>query len=664
MKNLAVVAAGENTSMAFRGQLYRLLGNRVNVSHYCLAEGLPNVIEADVALFASAETHSRARSHVSEGTPFLVARRSIDYHEIGKLFEIPAGTDVLLVNDLVSSTEETIALLQTLGINHINYHPYAPQMKTHAVFPIAVTPGERQLVPSFVQKIIDIKTRLIDLTTLVELLLALGLLADYVDFLSANYVQDMIHLIRNGMETVQKSDRMKATFQTVIQTVHDGIIATDGTGRISVFNPVAEQLFQLDAKSVIGRTKGAVEDGDLRALLNGSSDAGEALIKIKRRHLVVNVTPLQPEQAGAGEVYTFKDVSEIRRLEEVVRRKLLREQKVAKYTFAQIIGESGEIKATLAIAEKMARSDSTILIQGESGTGKEMIAQGIHNASPRREGPFVAVNFAALTENLLESELFGYVEGAFTGASRGGAPGLFEEAHKGTIFLDEIGDAPLSFQVKLLRVLQERQIRRVGSAKVIPIDVRVVVATNRDLKALIAKGTFRQDLYYRLNVLPIRVPPLRSRETDILLLAKAFYESGASGGYSLPAKIYFQWIDAYLMRYAWPGNIRELHNVIEYLVNLSPDRPPEAALLPEDLRLTIGDAAERKLCERRLKALLCEEIASANERNRCVGRRSLAQRLQLPENRVRTLLKKLQAEGTIEQRRGRKGLKINSMDKK
>ena len=172
----------------------------------------------------------------------------------------------------------------------------------------------------------------------------------------------------------------------------------------------------------------------------------------------------------------------------------------------------------------MAKSDSTVFIQGESGTGKELLAQSIHNDSNRSSGPFVAINFAALSETLLESELFGYVEGSFTGAKKGGSSGLFEAAHKGTLFLDEIGDAPLPFQVKLLRVLQERQIRRVGSIKVIPIDVRVIVATNHNLKEHIKAGLMREDLYYRLNVLPIKMPALRERKEDILPLAYSFYK--------------------------------------------------------------------------------------------------------------------------------------------
>ncbi|MDF2566308.1 MAG: putative sigma54 specific transcriptional regulator with sensor, partial [Massilibacillus sp.] len=665
MKNLVVIAMGKNTSTAFREQLHRLLGNRVNVNNYNI-EGnvLPTNIKADLILFASQAAYRRAIAYVNKTCPVLIARRSINYHEVNKLFEIEAGTDVLLVNDLASSANQTIALLQTLGIDHINYYPYAPQTLNYPKLKIAVTPGERELVPDFVEEIIDIKTRLIDITTLVEVLIQLNLLRVYADFMSANYVQDIIRLIKNDNQMIYESNKIKAQFETVIDTVHDGIIAIDGYGKISVFNPVAEKLLNIKAEQAVGYSVNQITNANLLYILDEKNKIKESLVKVNRHYLIVNIAYMHPENPEFGRVYTFRDVSEIRRLEESIRRKLIQEQKIAKYTFSQVVGQSPVIKQMLNIAEKMALSNSTILIQGESGTGKEIIAQGIHNASPRSSGPFIAVNFAALTENLLESELFGYVEGAFTGAMRGGAPGLFEEAHKGTIFLDEIGDAPLAFQVKLLRVLQEQQIRRVGSSKLIPIDVRVIVATNRDLKELIKKGEFRQDLYYRLNVLPIKVPPLRERGKDILLLAKAFYQNHAKESGDYEAEEYFKKVASCFLEYSWPGNIRELQNVVEYLVNVCPDALPEIDLLADEFRVNYQNGFSIKKIYKATEAEIAKriyaEIDLANKQNYSIGRRSLAERLSLPENQVRYVLQKMQAENRVILQRGRKGLKINT----
>lgn len=655
MKQLAVIANGRNTSEAFRAQLSDVLGERARIAHYCLDEGRQAKIEADVALLSSKETYERARSCLAPSCRVIVARRSINYHEVDKLFTLAPGTDVMLVNDFLCSAEETIALLRTSGADHINYHPYAPEMERYVRCPIAVTPGEKELVPPFAERIIDIKTRLIDITTLIQVLIYMESIEQYADFLSARYVRDMIRLIKRGTEMVRESERMKTQFEAVINTVHDGIIATDEDARVSVFNPVAEELLRLSAREAIGSGAGDWAYEKLRKIMQQATEGKESLVKSHGRTMVVNAVRLRPEE-NSGSLYTLKDVSEIRRLEESIRRRFVNEQKTARYAFSDIVGDSAEIQATLSIARKMADSLSTILIQGESGTGKELIAQGIHNASARRGGPFVAVNFAALTESLLESELFGYVEGAFTGAGRGGAPGLFEEAHKGTIFLDEIGDAPLPFQVKLLRVLQERQIRRVGSAKVIPIDVRVIVATNRDLKALIAQKLFRQDLYYRLHVLPIHVPPLRARGGDILKLAAFFYERIAPPQ-ALPPAQYFAKVAGQMEAYDWPGNIRELQNVVEYLLHICADCPPAPEALPGEF----GARTDARACDiPKLTQRILEEIAAANACGASVGRRSLANRLGLPESRVRRLLQALEQEGRVLPLRGRKGLQLKT----
>lgn len=664
MKTLVVIAIGKNTALACREQLHRLLGNQVNISHYYAEGNLPHNIKADLILFTSQLAYRRAKSYFNKTCPILIARRSINYHEVNKLFQIPAGTDVLLVNDSLASANQTIALLQTLGIDHINYYPFAQGLISYPKLKIAVTPGEKERIPDFVDEIIDIKARLIDITTLVELLLQLRLLDLYADFLSANYVQDILQLIKNGNQMIYESNKMKTQLETILNTVHDGIIATDEMSQISVFNPIAEKLLHVQAQNALHYPIDKITNPNILQIFKEKiNDAQEALLKVNGHHLIVNVSTLYPETNDNSKVYTFKDVSEIRRLEESVRRKLLQEHNIARYTFAQIVGQSKKIRQTLEIAKKMSRSDSTILIQGESGTGKELIAQSIHNASPRHANPFIAVNFAALTENLLESELFGYIEGAFTGANKGGSSGLFEAAHKGTIFLDEIGDAPLPFQVKLLRVLQEQQIRRVGSSKLIPIDVRVIVATNQDLKPLIKKGLFRQDLYYRLNVLPIKIPPLRERVDDILLLCKVFYQNYTHTKDDKQAAIYFQYIAPFLLKYNWPGNIRELQNIIEYLLNICQNKPPRFTDLPEEIQTCCNLKPAAAKNKNQLKSSIYQEIKQANQQNQPIGRRSLAQNLIIPENQVRILLQELAKENCIISQKGRNGLKINPIYK-
>jgi len=273
-----------------------------------------------------------------------------------------------------------------------------------------------------------------------------------------------------------------------------------------------------------------------------------------------------------GAVVTFQSVNRVQELENRIRRKIFLKGHTSKYRFRDILGASPSLKQAIRMAEKYSRVDANVLITGETGTGKELFAHSIHAESPRAEGPFVAVNCAALPEPLLESELFGYAEGAFTGAMRGGKVGLFELAHRGTIFLDEIGELPLSFQAKLLRVLQEREIMRVGDDRVIPVDVRVIAATNLNLQRLTEEGKFRRDLLFRLDVLRVDVPPLRERREDIFFLLRyyldIFAQKFAKGRVLLDPSI-----EEYLCGYSWPGNVRELVNLCERIAALYEGTP-------------------------------------------------------------------------------------------
>lgn len=275
-----------------------------------------------------------------------------------------------------------------------------------------------------------------------------------------------------------------------------------------------------------------------------------------------------------------------------IRIKLHEKGLVAKYRFSDILGQSPAILEAKRLSENFADSQFTVMLYGETGTGKEMFAQSIHNASPRRDGPFVAINCTALNRNLLESELFGYADSSFTGARRGGKAGLFETAHGGTIFLDEIGELPLEFQAPLLRVLQEKEVRRVGDDTVIPVDIRIIGATNRDLLHLVEEGRFRRDLYYRLNVLSVLVPPLRERGDDYLEIARAIYDRVMPQRSADERSAFFRVLGR-CRSYAWPGNVRELTNTVERVSLLLHRGSPEEEVfqsLKMNLWRTAGSA--------------------------------------------------------------------------
>ena len=325
--------------------------------------------------------------------------------------------------------------------------------------------------------------------------------------------------IVNTRNREQKRNRITAA---VLETSHDGVLSIDSEGNILNINNSAMNLLGLENSSETAVSLKAISRQlGLDSSLEGKETAGK-LCRINNRDLLVNTVPLKISSKIIGAVSSFQDVTTIQKIEGKIRRKLTAKGLNAKFHFSDIIGDSSALKNTICEAESYAEVDSSVLIYGESGVGKEMFAQSIHNASSRSNEPFVAVNCAALPENLIESELFGYVPGAFTGASREGKTGLFELAHKGTIFLDEISELPVQTQGRLLRVIQEREIMKIGDDCVIPIDVRIIASSNRHFSDIIEKGEFREDLFWRLNVLHLAIPPLRDRKDDIPVLFNYF----------------------------------------------------------------------------------------------------------------------------------------------
>ncbi|MBB6215750.1 PAS domain S-box-containing protein [Anaerosolibacter carboniphilus] len=373
-------------------------------------------------------------------------------------------------------------------------------------------------------------------------------------------IQSAVEIIHLSRQQMLEAERVKQ----IINFAHEGIIVTDEAGHVTVFNPAAEKLMGIKEEKIIGNRADLFipTTGLIDVLSTGERQIGEVQ-KHKNSTIITNRIPIKIKDKVQGVVATFQDISYIQDIEMKIRSEIYQKGLVAKYTLDHYIGQSDSVKKLISKAKRFAASDSTVLIHGESGTGKEILAQGIHNVSSRRNGPFVAVNCSAIPEHLLESELFGYDEGAFTGAKKGGKMGLFELAHKGTIFLDEIGSISKNLQASLLRVLQEKEVWRVGSNRVIQIDVRIIAATNNNLFEAVEKDLFRKDLYYRLNILKLQTSPLRMRREDIVGLVRHFM-----AGESFDITPDFVKM---LTAYYWPGNVRELQNFIERLILLKDD---------------------------------------------------------------------------------------------
>lgn len=372
----------------------------------------------------------------------------------------------------------------------------------------------------------------------------------------ANNIID-IHKHASGL-----NERLKA----ILDLSPECIISTDSTGKINLINTNAQSLLDLD-QTAIGKHSNGTLPEELVNVLISSTGVSRQIVNIPKGQIAVNSTPITVDEEVIGSVATFSDVTEVQMLEHKIRRELFSKGLVANYSFDDIIGMSENLIKVISEARHYSVSDATILITGESGTGKELFAHSIHQASQRKNGPFVAINCAALPENLLESELFGYEDGAFTGARKGGKPGLFELAHNGTLFLDEIGEMPYQLQARILRVLQSKVVRRVGGDRLIPVNVRIVSATNSELLELVNKGSFRKDLYFRLDVLRIKIPPLRDRLSDIQQLLTYFINK-ISKRYKKPVPALDATMIRHLKLYDWPGNIRELENFVEKYVLL------------------------------------------------------------------------------------------------
>ena len=509
-------------------------------------------LTADLVLITYRAIADEAMRYVAPGTSVLVARRSISFDTVKMLYDIPEGSGVVVANVDRPNAEDALEQIRTL-VPHLHYAAYYPG----AVWPgpnyrYAAIFGEQILPAGKAVTVLNMGTRISDITTCTLVAQHFRILAETQDAIEAAFMKDNIHLAYDYFEQLRKSRELHRNLQTLLDHYDKCILLMDETGRVLFQNRRARRLLsggEAEADALCQVFLKHFRDGD-----------GDFFIRIGSENYYVEI--YAPD--GASSIFvTIDDVEDIEKISNKYKSLLKSKGLVAEYTFQDIICCSAEMRGLVRRAQQFAKTDSTIYISGESGCGKELFAQAIHNASRRRKEAFVAVNFAALSPTLSEAELFGYVEGAFTGAKKGGEKGLFELADKGTIFLDEIGDCSPDIQKKILRVIQERKVMPIGSNRWIPVDIRIISATNQDLEQLVAEKKFRRDLYYRLNVLPIAIPPLRQRREDILPMFRAFLgEFLGPQDYPIDADL-----ENLLENAAWNGNGRELRSIAEYIAN-------------------------------------------------------------------------------------------------
>lgn len=404
--------------------------------------------------------------------------------------------------------------------------------------------------------------------------------------------------VKQTVAYTRKEQEKSSRLQTILNTSNDGIIALDMGKRVQLLNPKATSLLHVD-ETILGKK---VTDSpfplEFKDLLVNNKEYTHELFRYHKNMLSISKHFFKITNIVSGTVVNIQAVQDIQALEGTIRNRIYSKGHIARLNFQDIIGCSPVIQETIETARRYSCTNSNVLLIGESGTGKEVFAQSIHNASPRNQEPFVAINCAAIPDQLLESELFGYASGAFTGAKKDGKPGLFEAAHRGTLFLDEIGEIPLSLQAKLLRVLQEREIMRIGGDKIIHVDVRIIAATNKNLNQLVDDRQFREDLFYRLDVLRVNIPPLVKRPEDIPLLITDYFR------HNFPSTAITEDALKSLSRCRWPGNVRQLYNICERLAVLCENQLIDAKQIThslaadtdETVSIPAEDSAPEEMC--------------------------------------------------------------------
>lgn len=509
------------------------------------------------------------KPYLSKNTPYIVAQRTINYAHIREILELPDDMKVLLVSNMKDAAEETILILKETGIR-LDFQPFYPGTCYDPSVKVAITAGEVELTPASVEKVINIGSRFIDISSIIEIFIHFKMPNFAFNQLSARYIQSLIHVTSELNHEIFTTKMLRNSFEQIVNNIDDAVLLFTKEGLVDAINAKAVDTLNLNGQNTIGKPVNQIVSQSFMEAVESVENEFDIFKDIDRVTYYIRKKQISVDDLSFGTLVLFRKANEIQQIEYNYRNKTKRKNFVAKYTFDDMITENNTILESIRIAKRLAKSNSTILLLGETGTGKEILAQAIHNASPRAYYPFVGVNFAAFSETLLESELFGYEGGAFTGARKDGRSGLFEQAHNGSIFLDEIGDASQAIQNRLLRVLQEREILRVGGEQVISLDLRIIAATNKDLESMIEEGTFRRDLFYRLNVLPIRFPPLRERPEDIRLLTDIFIKEFTKKLNRRPFRFSSAALKA-LNDYPWPGNIRELRNTIEYLAHICSD---------------------------------------------------------------------------------------------
>lgn len=642
---IGIISGVMSTSEALKRQLMEYSQVFKDIDLYGIEDYFPLEINCDLMIYSSQIAYDEIQllNHKIEAKKLIIASRTVNFDTIDSLFKIPKGEKVYVVNDAEPTTLQFMEHLDNIGLEDLKMIPYYPGTKSDPLVRYAISPGTLNYMPDHVEHMINIGPRLFGIETIHQILKAAGLLDSLGRSYSEKYLSKVIDITKRSARYAGEVSSLNERLNLIMSSIDEGIMVIDAKNKISIINKPLLSFLNLPDRNFSGEgIDKVIRNQDIVNFCIGLTQDEESLFSINRINLLFT-----RQKLSYGDIIIFVKNIEERILESNrLNQELVKKGHVAKYTFDHILGKSPAIMEAKYISHKLAKSELTILIEGESGTGKELFASAIHNGSNRANKAFLAINFSAITDELIESELFGYEDGAFTGAKKGGKVGLFEMANGGTLFLDEIGDISPKMQTKLLRVLQEGEIIRIGGTIIKSVNVRIIAATNKNLREMVDRGEFREDLYYRLKMGAVQLPPLRERQSDIPLLIEHLLH----GEYEMNAQA-----ESILIGNKWKGNIRELKGTIEYMKAISEGKLLTERVLPKTLN-------ERKASSIKIndeERIILEFVLKCNEQGISCGRQNIQsmtyERLGLTENQVRSRVQKLVQKKLIQSKAGRAG---------
>lgn len=654
-KKIAVLAIDDPIGNYFLEELKNIFENTIDVDYYTPdMVNKPYISNVDLILYTDPSILIEIIDNIKCNAPILMMKRTISKEVIDTLRAIESGKSAYVANINSFMANETLATLYRLGIKNLKLYPYYEGIVDPKEVDYIITPNEFACIGNLGGEVINIGNRLFDASTVLDIIAYLNIERKFAEKVIKKYASRVPTYWRGLKNTLYDKKMLLGQLEVLLNEFDSGIILCDEKGLVQLSNSKASEIFGIEKEYMEEeRLSQLIVRNKELTILESSDEINGEMVKFNNKNLIISVKKVIYDDVYFGKLIILKYYNELLREQNQLHKKLVGKGYYSKYNFEDILGNHSKLVAAIEIGKKVANSSSSVLLIGESGTGKELFAGAIHNYSERKNKPFIAINCATLPSNLLESELFGYEEGSFTGALKGGKMGVFEKASGGTLFLDEIGEIPLELQARLLRALEEKEVMKVGGDSIISVNVRVIAASNRDLEVMVKERTFRDDLYFRLNVFQINLPPLRAHKSDINLLIEHFF------------KIFndHRMIDPHFMafcqNYDWPGNVRELRNVIEYMLKID-DGKFVVENLPSSQKKGMGLKFQSKDDK---ETFVLEILTHLLKNGLSTGRRSIHEAFcnryyKISESEIREILKKLADDGVIEIFPGRKGCRL------